>query len=417
MSQKRRLPQIRFPQWAALISAMLVSLPAVADLYMKQKENNSMLGQSVVRTIWVGEEAVRMDDPNQSVIVRIREKEILMLMHAQKQVMKTPIGAAGALMQGLMGDVSVKVTPTDETKTIGRWSARKYRQTMNTAMGRTESEVWTTEDIRLKDVELLKRFSSALFLSQSGGGGASMAKLEAELSKIQGVPVLTKSSASMMGMTTTTTTELLEIEEKPAPAGIYQPPADYKSTSLLGAAGTVSAAGAKPEPAEVAPPVAAVPTTVPARADAPAVKPVSAPVSSVSINPAVPLERTSSKQVGASILLPAGAITRLEMPANHAWEYLLPDGMNSYLVQITTDSPASDMKSAIRVATMTGQRKIAAAKRVDNGIAVVKQRRGVMQEVWMFRDNSSGALAAKCRGPAKDLRTLLYICASVRKEG
>jgi hypothetical protein len=64
-----------------------------------------------------------------------------------------------------------------------------------------------------------------------------MADLIKEAKKIKGVYVRTEASTTIMGNAMNTTTELLEIKEGTAPAGIFDPPADYKQVKFEGMGG------------------------------------------------------------------------------------------------------------------------------------------------------------------------------------
>jgi hypothetical protein len=49
-----------------------------------------------------------------------------------------------------------------------------------------------------------------------------------EMEKIKGVVVLQEGTMSMMGTDVKSSQELLEVDEKSAPAGTYEPPSGYK---------------------------------------------------------------------------------------------------------------------------------------------------------------------------------------------
>jgi hypothetical protein len=54
-----------------------------------------------------------------------------------------------------------------------------------------------------------------------------------EFSKIQGYQVATELNADVMGARMHTTTEVIEIVEKPAPAGTFAPPEGYTKKATL----------------------------------------------------------------------------------------------------------------------------------------------------------------------------------------
>jgi hypothetical protein len=54
-----------------------------------------------------------------------------------------------------------------------------------------------------------------------------------EFAKIKGFQVATELTADMMGARVRTTTEVVEIVERPAPAGTFAPPAGYAQKATL----------------------------------------------------------------------------------------------------------------------------------------------------------------------------------------
>ena len=134
------------------------------------------------------------------------------------------------VMQGMMKgatDIKVTVTPTDETKKIGDWKCRKYIQEMKTMMGPTTSEIWATQDLKIK-YDVYQKFKEAF--GGQGTFGNMMSSMAEEMKKVEGVPVLTTTTMSMMGANITSTTELLEFKEVSAPEGTFDIPSGYKKT-------------------------------------------------------------------------------------------------------------------------------------------------------------------------------------------
>jgi hypothetical protein len=127
--------------------------------------------------------------------------------------------------------VSATVTRTDETKTIGDWSVRKYIMDMNLMMGTGTSEIWVTKDIDL-DYSQYHRLMTSMLSMLPG-----FEKIWEKMDRIDGVTVLSEDTMNMMGATVKSSTELIEHEEKPEPEGIFEIPVDYskeKAGSMMG---------------------------------------------------------------------------------------------------------------------------------------------------------------------------------------
>jgi len=239
---------------------------ARADVYMKGKVHTGafqMMGQSQpakdeIQTFWLGPNKARTDQEaaRTSTILLADRKVLIMIDHAKKQYSEMPLDfdkmmaeAAGAaagqdaekakamenmpesvrnMMKGMMGGMSAKVTETGETKTIGSWNCRKYLIEMNMCMaGTMTSEAWATEDLKV-DTSMAFTAASAMMASMPG-----FENILREMKKIKGVVAYQTTTAKMMGADVTTTNELLECSEKPAPAGTYDIPAGYTKVKAI----------------------------------------------------------------------------------------------------------------------------------------------------------------------------------------
>ncbi|RPJ02144.1 MAG: DUF4412 domain-containing protein [Candidatus Aminicenantes bacterium] len=240
---------------------------AQADIFMKQKTHTGafqVMGQSQpekdeIMTFWIGENRVRtdMETAKTSSILLADKKLIIMIDHNKMQYSEMPLDfdkmfeeAAAAeagddpekaeamkkmpgfmknMMKGVMGNMSAKVTETDETKKIGDYNCRKYLIEMNMGMGgETKSEAWATQDLKI-DYTMAFTAANAMMASMPG-----FEKIVQEMKKVKGVVVLQTATIKMMGAEVTSTTELLEATEKSAPAGNYDIPAGYKKVKAMG---------------------------------------------------------------------------------------------------------------------------------------------------------------------------------------
>jgi len=131
-----------------------------------------------------------------------------------------------------MMKMKATVQPTTETKKIKNWDAKKYLQTIEMAMGKTTSEIWATEDIKINK-DLYLKFSTALFAMQPGMKDM-IDDMMKEMQKIKGFQVLSSSVSDMMGTQIKSTVELQEIREDNPPAGTYDIPAGYKQKKWTG---------------------------------------------------------------------------------------------------------------------------------------------------------------------------------------
>jgi hypothetical protein len=225
-----------------------------ADVYIKQRNHTdgfSMMGQSQpakddVFVTWMGKNMARLDQGEDTSIIILLDKNVMyMVNHAEMSYTEMAIGGksdiltsaisgsdmsdeeqaqAKKMMQGFsqMMKPSVSVTETGENQKIKGWNCKKYNLTM-TIMGMTSNaETWATEDIKI-DYELYRNLTMSLMGQMSG-----IEDMLKEMEKIKGIIVLQESTMSMMGADVKSSQELMEVSDKPAPAGTYMVPAGYK---------------------------------------------------------------------------------------------------------------------------------------------------------------------------------------------
>lgn len=248
---------------ALLVTAMLLALPVLvnADVFIKQVTNTEgfeMMGQKVpahsdTSISWMAKEKARMDmGDSASVIILVDKNIIYSIDHRAKTYFEMSLDilsdiskmmtekveaegdeeeakAAKEIMEGMMGmmKISAKVQETDETKKIRDWNCKKYQMTMNLGMATVTSDIWATEDIKV-DYEIYQKMSSANMMQLPG-----FAEAVKEMKKVKGFTVLSTGNINVMGNTMATTTELIDVKEKQAPAGTFDIPKGYKKQEAM----------------------------------------------------------------------------------------------------------------------------------------------------------------------------------------
>ena len=238
----------------ALVVALLFTGAALnAEIYIKQTRKTdpfTVMGQTQPEKVealvsWYGKDRVRVDTgEDTSIIVRGDKKVMYMINHAEKTYGEMPVGAdlfgamagkaedeetkkgmemAKQMALSMMGSMQVKVTPTDETKKIKSWTARKYLIEMSMgSMMKANSETWATEDIQV-DPRLY--FMAANAMMAGMGGLDTIIK---EMQKVKGMVVYQETKSEAMGATMRMVEEIVEVGEKAAPAGTFDIPKGYK---------------------------------------------------------------------------------------------------------------------------------------------------------------------------------------------
>lgn len=238
----------------ALVVALLFTGAALnAEIYIKQTRKTdpfTVMGQTQpekVETIvtWLGKDRIRVDTGEDTTIIVLGDKKVMyMINHAEMTYAEMPVGAdlfgamageagdeeakkgmemAKQMAKSMMGSMQAKVTPTDETKKIKSWTARKYLIEMSMgSMMKANSEAWATEDLKF-DPRLYYMAANAMMASMGG-----LDKFIQEMQKVKGMIVYQETKSEAMGATMRMVEEVVEMGEKSAPAGAWDIPKGYK---------------------------------------------------------------------------------------------------------------------------------------------------------------------------------------------
>lgn len=218
---------------------------AAADYKIVQKHHQdgfSMMGQAQPSTdeehvTWVGEKKLRMDQGSTSTIVSLPANKMFIINHDDKTYNEValpvdlstllPPGMAEQMME--MMKFEVTVTPSDETKKVGEWTAKRYDLKMKSAMMGMESVLWASTGTPINYSDHFDLYSQVMSL-QPG-----MESMMEEMRKIEGYVVAQEATMSMTFMgeaTIGSSDQVLSIEKVDPPAGAYGPPAAYALEEL-----------------------------------------------------------------------------------------------------------------------------------------------------------------------------------------
>lgn len=230
---------------ALVVLAFFVAGIAYADtkiVQLSHQDSFTMMGQTQPATdteqvLWIGADRMRLDQGESSVLVRTDQGKIYFLDHLSKtsSAADLPLDIKAYLPEGMGEQISqmmkfeVEVTPREETKTIGEWHTKRYDVAMVSPMVTVNSVFWVTSDLDL-DFDTFYQLYESVVAVQPG-----MKDLIDALRQIDGFVIEQEGEAkmSMMGDTSINTTQTtVSIDEGDAPAGTYDPPADYAEQEL-----------------------------------------------------------------------------------------------------------------------------------------------------------------------------------------
>ncbi len=229
----------------AFISAIIVLVAALmlpADIYIKtnihtdafEMMNQKQPAKDAVTEQWVGNNQLVNKTGDKIMIMDMNKKLMFIVSPKDKSYVETALPLdmskllppeAKAMMS--MMKVTVKVAANGQSKKVGKWNCAGYDVDMNMMMMPMKMKVWATTEVPF-DWKALAKMSTNVSKMQFMDDAAI-----AEFMKINGYQVASETSMDMMGSKMHMTSEVIEISQKPAPAGIYSVPAGYTKKDTL----------------------------------------------------------------------------------------------------------------------------------------------------------------------------------------
>jgi hypothetical protein len=235
--------------FAAFSLMLAVSTLAAQDVYIKSKNHTdamSFAGQNqpasdTFTEQWISEGKAVSVTPSNTAILDFDKNVVYIINHKSKSYVEASLPLnASSLMPPEMAPqlqnmkMTATVTPTGKKKTIGTKSCDEYTMIMSINMGFNKvsmnTTVYATTDVPLDVKNYAEKIQANLLKLQMFGLDDASVK---ELSKIQGVWIASDTTTETMGAKAHTTMEVVELAQKPAPAGIYVVPAGYVKQAKL----------------------------------------------------------------------------------------------------------------------------------------------------------------------------------------
>jgi hypothetical protein len=224
----------------ALICILLLAVAAQAEIYIKTKMHTdpvSFMGQSQpasdkISEQWLGDDVFATVTEGMTTIIDTKKNVMLMIIHKDKSYIETglpldysklmPAEMAG--MAQAMMKMTVTVTPTDQTKTIGSWKCSGYNVALNMMMMPMKIQVWATTDTAFDMARFMEKVQANVLKAQF----RLDEEAAKEMMKIKGLWIASETTMEMMGAKMRVTTEVVEISKKTPPAAVFTVPAGYK---------------------------------------------------------------------------------------------------------------------------------------------------------------------------------------------
>jgi len=192
--------------------------PAKDEVMEQWIGNNQLVNKT-------GDKVMIMDtNKNMMYIVNPKEKSYVETQLPLDMAKLLPKEAASMMS---MMKVTVKVTPNGQNKKISQWNCVGYDVDMNMMMMQMKMKVWATTEVPF-DWKMFSKMYANVSKMQFMDDAAI-----AELMKINGYQVASEMTMDMMGSKIKVTSQVTEIAQKPAPAGIYAVPAGFTKKATL----------------------------------------------------------------------------------------------------------------------------------------------------------------------------------------
>ncbi|MBN1939547.1 MAG: hypothetical protein JW843_08170 [Candidatus Aminicenantes bacterium] len=222
----------------------MAALSLSADIYIKSKSHTdamSVMGQNTPATdtvseAWISDNVFFNRTGDNGIIIDAAKKVFIMVNYGSKTYVEAalPLDFSKLLPPEMsamasMIIMSAKVSPSGETKKIGSWNCQGYTMVMSIMGMPITTKVWASTDVPFDTVKF-----NAKFMVEMAKGMMRLDDASAkEMAKIKGYQIASETSGEIMGAKMRSTTEVVEISKKSAPAGVYAVPAGFKKTDFI----------------------------------------------------------------------------------------------------------------------------------------------------------------------------------------
>ncbi|MCK5055051.1 MAG: hypothetical protein KAT34_00230 [Candidatus Aminicenantes bacterium] len=203
-----------------------------ADVYIKSKTHTGaieIMGQKQpakddFSETWIGDGIMSTTSKGSKFI--ITSEKMIMITDSDKTYVEialpfklSSILPEGAEQMASMMKMKLSITPNGQTKKIGKWNCTGYDMSLTMMMGALKGVIWASTEVPFK----WKKFQDLQKYVQM----VSFIEGLEEYKKVKGYQIASEMSMNMMGAEINVKSEVMEIAEKKAPAGIYSVPAGY----------------------------------------------------------------------------------------------------------------------------------------------------------------------------------------------
>ena len=227
-----------------LMALILISAAFIlrADVYIKTQIHTdpmAVMGQTQPASDqtteqWIASDKMATVMGDRVMVMDTAKKMAYIINVKEKTYLETPlpidmaklVPPEASQMMSMM-KVTVTVAPNGKTQKVDKWNCVGYDVGLNMPMMPMKMSVWATTDVPFD----WKKFSE-LAMAASKMGMIDEQSMK-EFQKIEGFQIASETSGDVMGAKLKVTSRVVDIVNKPAPAGIYSVPAGFTKVDKL----------------------------------------------------------------------------------------------------------------------------------------------------------------------------------------
>lgn len=226
----------------AMMVVLTASLLLPADVYIKTNVHTDafeMMGQKQpakdeVTEQWVNNSQLFNKQGERVTILDMNKNVMYIVNLKEKSYVETPLPLdmakllpPEAAQMASMMKMTVKVAPNGQSKKIGQWNCSGYDVDMNMMMMQMKMIIWASTDVPFDWKMFSKMYTNVSKMQFMDDASI------AEFAKIKGFQIGSEMSMDMMGSKMMVVSQVVEISQKPAPAGLYSVPAGFTKEKTL----------------------------------------------------------------------------------------------------------------------------------------------------------------------------------------
>jgi uncharacterized protein DUF4412 len=210
---------------------LFLPLSLFADMkIVSHYETGAVMGQAAQKgtsTMYIKGNKARIDQSvNNTIVVDLDAKKMYMIDHSKKQIMEMDpdqMKQASAMMGqlGAAAKTTVDIKKTGPERTVNGFKCEDYQVNINGPVSMKSTQC-ISSDVSIKEFEPFRSFTEQFAQMIQGY----------DMSKLQGMPIQSKGTMSLMGQQFDSNTEVISISHDSIPDSTFTLPSGYTTREM-----------------------------------------------------------------------------------------------------------------------------------------------------------------------------------------